>query len=417
MEKDIVLTDDNSAPDRKALIVLSATAFLSAAGIGIFNPVLPFITQLYVGSSNDLAITVGWLLATYAICQFVAAPGLGALSDRFGRRPVLLICLLGSTLGYLMFGLGGALWVLFLSRAVDGLTGANMSVLFAYIGDLIKPEERGKFFGTIGGIAGAGFIVGPALGGLVSNVSYQAPAYLVAGITLANVLMGYFFLPESLHRENRTAHIHPGSLNPLAQLGSAFQAIRLRWLMMTIFLFAFPFAILQSNSIVLVKDTLNWGPDVLGYMFTVVGIIDVLVQGVLIRFLSPIFGEVKLTIAGLICHMITYVMTGTIVFVSSPILLVTGIVFFALGSGLMEPSISSLLSQTAGPHQQGLVQGGSQSLQALARILGPLCAGFLYVQLGHAWPYWTGAIAVILAIVAMILAIPAIHISQHGKEV
>ena len=141
----IPAAEKSKKPSRQAIIFLMVTAFLSTMGIGIFSPVLPFIVQRYVSDQNNLATAVGWLASVYAICQFIAAPGLGILSDRYGRRPLLLLCLLGSAIGYGLFGLGGAIWVLFLGRIIDGLTGGNFSILFAYVADITEPQERGKY--------------------------------------------------------------------------------------------------------------------------------------------------------------------------------------------------------------------------------------------------------------------------------
>src|SRR3982751_5239065 len=148
-------------PTPRIMIFLMVTAFLNTMGVGIFLPVLVFIVQEYVRDQNNLAIAVGWLASVYAICQFIAAPGLGALSDRYGRRPILLICLLGSAIGYLLLGIGGALWVLILGRIIDGLTGGNFGVAFAYVADITSVDERGKYFGMIGAIAGVAVIIGP----------------------------------------------------------------------------------------------------------------------------------------------------------------------------------------------------------------------------------------------------------------
>ncbi|MFL5656598.1 MAG: MFS transporter [Ktedonobacteraceae bacterium] len=400
-------------PSRKAVTFLVVTAFLNAMGIGILGPVSPFIVQRYTGNPNTLATVVGWLVSSYAICQFVAAPALGKLSDRFGRRPLLLICLLGSAIGYLLFGLGGALWVLFLGRIIDGLTGGNMSILFAYIADISEPQERGKYFGLFGAASGMGFILGPAIGGSASLLSYQAPIYIATGLTIANILWGYFYLPESLDKEYRVAQTNLAELNPLKQLYNVFAIPQVRWLLVAVFLFCFPFAVYQTLTAVLIKESLGWNAANIGLIFLVLGVMDILMQGILAGRLLPIFGEVKLTIGGLFCEMLAYILIGSIALVPSPVLLWSGIVCFGLGSGLLEPALFGLVSRAVGQQQQGTVQGAGQSLQALASILGPLWGGLLYAQFGHASPYWSAAVFVALAILVTFLALPSLRTSQQ----
>jgi DHA1 family tetracycline resistance protein-like MFS transporter len=403
-------------PGRKTFAFLVVTVLLSSLGGTIFLPVMPFIAQEYTQNQGDLALVVGWLVTIYSLFQLLAAPMLGALSDHFGRRPLLLICLIGSAIGYALFGIGGALWVLFLSRAIDGLTGGNFSILFAYIGDTAPPEERGKYFGLFGALSGAGFIVGPAIGGFASKLGYAVPVYIALGLTVISVVWGYFYLPESLNKEHRSEQITLSQLNPLAQFRKLFAIAQLRWLLLAIFLFSLPFAILQANIAVLVKDSLNWDADTIGPIFSVVGVVDILMQGVLIGRLLPIFGEIKLTVGGLICAAGAYLLLGAIALIPSPVLVFGGVALFAVGTGLLEPSLSGLLSHAAGPRQQGIVQGGSQSIQSLAMIVGPLLGGILYMQINHAMPYWVGIGFVALAIIATFLAAPVVRTNQTTDQ-
>ncbi|MBK9941177.1 MAG: MFS transporter [Kouleothrix sp.] len=396
-------------PPTQAMIVLLAAAFLNTIGVGIFLPVLPFIVQQYVREQGSLAISVGWLASIYAICQLVAAPVLGALSDRYGRRPILLLCLLGSALGYALFGLGGALWVLFAGRIIDGLTGGNFSILSAYLADLTEPEDRGRYFGMVGATAGAGFIVGPALGGYAARLGYSAPAYLAAAITALSLLWGLLFLPESLPATRRAERISLSGFNLFGQLRDALGMPQLRWLLLATFLFSLPFAILQSTVAVLIIDRLGWGADTIGLLFLLVGAADILMQGVLAGRLLSAFGEVALTIAGLVCEVAAYLLIGTIALLAAPPLVFAGVIMYAVGTGLLEPASRGLLSRAAGPRQQGLVQGANQSVQSLAMVLGPVLGGVLYTSAGHGAPYWLSAGLIGLAILAMLMVAPALR--------
>jgi DHA1 family tetracycline resistance protein-like MFS transporter len=186
-----------------------------------------------------------------------------------------------------------------------------------------------------------------------------------------------------------------------------------RWLLVVVFLFCFPFAVYQALTAVLIKESLGWNAANIGLIFLVLGVMDILMQGILAGRLLPIFGEAKLTIGGLFCEMLAYILIGSIALVPSPVLLWIGIVCFGLGSGLLEPALFGLVSRTVGPQQQGAVQGAGQSLQALASILGPLWGGLLYVQFGHASPYWSAAVFVALAILVTFLALPSLRTSQQ----
>jgi DHA1 family tetracycline resistance protein-like MFS transporter len=399
----------NKKPPRTAIILLAVIAFLNTAGMTIIGPVVPFMTLKYLHNPGDLAIVVAWMTSIYGVCQLLAAPGLGLLSDRFGRRPVLFACLLGSAIGYLLFGLGGTLWLLFLGRIIDGLTGGNFSVLFAYIADIAEPEERGKYFGLVGGISGVGFIVGPSIGGLLATINYSAPFLAATAVILFSIVWGFFFLPESLRKEHRVISMHVGDLNPLKQLGNVFMMSQLRWLLLAGFFYAFPFAILQSNLTILLKDSLGWNATEAGLIASVVGVVDILVQGLLVGRLLPIFGAIRLGIGSLVLVAIGYILLGSVALLASPLLLLAGVILFAGSSGLVENALRDLTASMAGPRMQGLIGGASQSMQSLAMIIGPLFGGLLYAQFGHATPYFSGVLIIALAIVSVVLAIPAIH--------
>ena len=278
-------------PDNRALIFLTGIILLNGLGFTVIGPVLPFIIRSYLANPDDLGAVAGGLTAIYAACQILAGPGLGLLSDKYGRRPLLLICLIGSAVGYVLFGIGGALWVLFLSRIIDGLTGGNFSVAFAYIADTTEPEERGAVFGRVGAVSGISFIVGPVIGGLAAKISLEAPLYLAAALTLIAIIWGYLFLPESLQPEQRRTHMSLSDLNPFKQFSAVFAIAHLRPLLLVGVLYAFPFAVLTTNFGELIIDSLHWDATSIGFVALIVGVMDIVVQGFLFGKLLPIWGK------------------------------------------------------------------------------------------------------------------------------
>jgi MFS transporter, DHA1 family, tetracycline resistance protein len=405
----------SQAPDTKALIFIIMTAFLTSMGFGIITPVAPFLVTRYVSDPNSVGIVLGWLSSVYALCQFIFAPGLGILSDRYGRRPILLLCMAGSAVGYLFLGIGGSLWILFLGRIIDGITGGNFGVTFAYIADITPVEQRGRYFGMLGAISGIGFILGPALGGLVAKLGYEAPFYLAAVFTFANVIYGLIFMPESLSKENRTHKTALSDLNPLSALKGVMAIPQLRWLLIVSFLYTLPFAALGANLGLFAKDSLGWDADSIGVIFALVGVTDIVVQGVLLQWLLKRFRDNQVAVLGFICEGIGYVLIASIAVLHTPVPLLIGTIFFAMGDGLLGPSLGGLLSRAAGEQSQGQVQGGSQSVHSLAQIAGPSLGGAIYDGFGHATIYVAGAGIVAVAVAALSRVFPSPAPQQEPK--
>lgn len=379
---------DRSIFANKPFLFILFTTFLSILGIGIIIPVIPFIVGQYIDPSNlnAVALFVGILTSLYSFCQFFAAPVLGALSDKHGRRPVLLLCLLGSAIGYILFGIGGSIAVLFVGRIIDGLTGGDISTAMAYVADVTKPQDRGKYFGVIGATIGFGFILGPSIGGLVSHISLSAPLYLAAGLTLVNMIYGYFVLPESLAKVHRMSDFTIHHLNPFTQINYILGHKTLRPLMLIGLFYFLAFAQLQAITSVFYKDVLNWTPGNIGFYFLVLGLGDMFTQGFLAGKLLPKFGPIKLVLAGFFVTAVAYAINAILPIFPYVFLAYLYIIIYALGSGLFEPSFSGLVSRSATPQEQGRVQGASQSMQSVTRIVGPLLAAFLY-QYSHSLPW------------------------------
>ena len=390
-------------------MIVLVMVFLGISGYGIMIPVAPFLIARYVSDPAKIGIAVGLLTTIYAICQFLAAPGLGAISDRFGRRPILLLCLVGSAGGFLLLGIGGALWVLFLGRIIDGLTGANSSVIMAYVADITPPKERGKYYGMIGAVEGLGLVLGPTVGGVLAKFNIQVPFYVAAAVAFASFVVGLLFMPESLAKAKRALFIDPSKLNPFGTLREVFALHQIRWLLVAIFLFMLPGYIVQSNLGLFAKDSLLWNADAVGVLFTVFGIASILVQAVLLQLLLKRFSATQLSIIGLCLAALALLLMIPVNVVGSATLLYIVIILLALGDGLSSPNLSALISQGADESSQGKVQGGSKSMQSLAAITGPIVAGEFYDHLGHSSPYVAGAGLFALTIGAMLMALPTLR--------
>jgi len=409
-------SNNQQSVGRKTFALLLVLALLNTMGITLIFPIVPFLTLKYLAHSNNLAAIVGWLAAVYSICQLIAAPGLGVLSDRFGRRPILFVCILGSALGYLIFGLGGALWLLFLGRIIDGLTGGNISVLFGYVADITEPKDRGRYFGMLGSAAGVGSIIGAAVGGLLAIISYSAPFIAAAGLLLLTLVWGYFFLPESLSKEHRIPSMSMSDLNPLKQLKSAFRWANLRWLLLAWFFYALPGSMLQATITIFMKDSLGFTATQAGLVITLLGAVDFLVQSVLVGWLLTLLGNIKLGLIALGLVGLSYLLFGSIAFIATPILLIVGIILYAGSGSLVENALRGLISEMVGRHEQGRASGATQALQSFGWIVGPLVGGFVYTEWGHFQVYALACFIIALAMMCVWIAIPLVERQKANEQ-
>ncbi len=384
--------------DKKALIFGLMSVFLCGIGFSIITPVVPFLVQPYISNPEDQAIFVTLLTAMYAVCVFFAAPGLGALSDRYGRRPLLLICLLGSATGYLVFGIGGALWVLFAGRIIEGITGGSISTIFAYFADITPRKQRTKYFGWVSAVAGVGAAIGPALGGLLAKFGYPVPMYFGAIITVLNLIFGFFFMPESLDISNRLKKITFVRLNPFTQLVNVLSVKNLKRLLISAFLIWLPNGSLQAVFSQFTIDTFNWAPAIIGLMFSIMGIQDIISQGFIMPKLLKRLSDAQIAILGMASEVIGYSLIAASSLFSFYPFIIVGMFIFGFGDSIFGPSFNGMLSKSVDTSEQGRIQGGSQSIQALARIIGPIVGGQIYVSLGHSAPAFMGMILIAAAI-------------------
>ncbi|WP_248926900.1 MFS transporter [Paenibacillus hamazuiensis] len=386
------------AVDKKALIFGLMSVFLCGIGFSIIAPVVPFLVQPYINNPGDQAVVVTLLTSVYAVCVFLAAPGIGALSDKYGRRPLLLVCLLGSAVGYFIFGIGGALWVLFAGRIIEGITGGSISTIFAYFADITSPEQRTKYFGWMSAVVGAGTVIGPTLGGLLAKFGYSAPMYFGAIITLLNVVFGILYMPESLDKNNRLKEITFVRLNPFTQLANVLTMRNLKWLLVSAFLLWIPNGSLQAVFSQFTVDTFSWKPALIGLMFSIIGFQDIVSQGFIMPKLLLKLGDKQIAILGMVSEIVGYSLIAASALFSFYPLIIAGMIIFGFGDSIFGPSFNGMLSKSVDAGEQGRIQGGSQSIQALARMIGPVIGGQIYVSLGHAAPAFMGMILIAAAI-------------------
>jgi MFS transporter, DHA1 family, tetracycline resistance protein len=399
---------DPRGAGNRPLAFIFLTVFLDLLGVGILVPVLPFI----VAEFRSDALTVGLLSLTFAAAQFLASPVLGAWSDRVGRRPVLLLSVLGTGLGYFLFGAAHTLWLLFLARLIDGFTGGNVSTAQAYIADVSPIEDRAKNFGLIGAAFGLGFIIGPALGGILSHWSLRAPAYAAGVLSLVTVTIGYLVLPESLPRERRiSTPFRLGDLHPLGHLGEAVRRPGVARIFVAFFAMSFAMAELQSNFAVFTHARFALGPKGNAMLFTLVGVVGILVQGVLLRRIATTDRERSLAVGGLGLMAAGF---AAIAIAPEVVWLFPAIAVLALGSSTAGPMLTAEVSHSVSGAEQGWVLGSMQSVASLTRIAGPVWAGLAFDYVGPAAPYWTGALWVLAGLVAASLSFRPADRANHA---
>jgi MFS transporter, DHA1 family, tetracycline resistance protein len=386
---------------RKPLAVIFQTIFLDLLGFGIVLPLLPLYAERF--GATPLLITS--ISASYSLMQFIFVPFWGRLSDRIGRRPILLLSIGGACAAYIFMGLTRSLAGLIIARVFSGIAGANLSVAQAYIADVTKPEERAKGMGLVGAAFGLGFIFGPAIGGLLSTLPHSVlpralwgweqslPFFAAAFLAALNLLLAFRWLPESRTAGSTTgAGVRPPLT--LAALLRALSTPRLGWLLAIVFVSTFAFANMESTFVLWGKHSIGMDSRTAGWLFAFIGVLLVAMQGGLIGKLTRRFGEQRLVVIGTLATANGLLLVPLCT--SIPPLL-PALALLSLGSGMSGPALQSLISRGTTADDQGGVLGINQSLASLARVTGPVWAGFAFGRFGHSAPWLTGG--VLMAIV------------------
>lgn len=372
------------------MAVVFMTVVIDLVGFGIVLPLIPFYaTELGAGATE-----VGLIIASYSAMQFALAPVWGRLSDRFGRRPILILGLVGSGVSYVIFGLAETVAVLLFSRVVAGVMGANVAVAQAFVADTTAEDERAQGMGLIGAAFGLGFVLGPAIGGVLSRWGYHVPGFFAAGLSLASAGLGILFLPESLPeevaREVAAGRAEGGSTaldalrRRIGRLATAFRSPALRDPIGAAFLGTLGFAAFTTTFPLLLQDPLGMSSVDAGWFFAFVGFVSMVVQGVLLGPTVTRFGERPVAVAGAAALAAGLCLLA---WLDGTAELLAGLAVVGCGWGYMTPSLQGVVSRRAGRDAQGGILGVNQSASSLARVLGPLAGGWAFGALGFRWEF------------------------------
>jgi DHA1 family tetracycline resistance protein-like MFS transporter len=400
-----------SAGSAKKVIFL--TVFLDLVGFGIFITLNNFLARHFQAS----AVEIGWLMAVYSIGQFVFAPFWGRVSDRIGRRPVLLISILGGSLSYLALAFAPSLLWMFVSRTLAGVFAANISTAHAYIADITSEKDRASGMGLIGAAFGIGFIVGPALGSLFFYLGQQLgdqppfgiffPAFMAFVITFANLVWAYFALPETVDKK-------PYSAKRFEWVKVFSEQRLVSHLIIVFFTVNFAMPLMEVMLFTLVDDKFHWTFKEAGLGFALVGVIMAITQGVLVRGLMPRWGERKILVSGMVLLAFAFYLisvAGTIA------MLAVAMTALAIGNGFARPALLAMVSLLSDKQQQGLVMGASQSAASLGRILGPIAGGWLYATISMGSPFFAAGCVTLCGLFILLFKyklLPDQRRSSHG---
>src|SRR3954469_3937100 len=383
---------------KRPLVIIFLTIFVNLVGFGIIIPLLPFYAETFGASP----LVIGLLFAVFSLCQLLAAPALGDLSDRYGRRPILIFSLAGTVVSFVMLAVAHSVAMLFAARVVDGLSGGNISTARAYVADITEPKDRARAYGIIGAAFGLGFILGPALSGVLSGISYTAPIWAAAALTLVATIMAWLWLPETVPRAQA------GTGNPFSYLPSLMQRPLVRRMLAIDFIYWLAFATFQTTFSLFVARRFGFGVAKTGYFFAAFGILGAVVQGGFIRPVVKRLGDKPTFLLGLgfgIAGLVFAAMAHTVA------LFALALVPLALGIGFGHPTISSLVSLVAHGDEQGRVQGAASAVESLGRTIGPIWGNASLQRYGESTPYISAAAFLLMTLLLSV----GIHVGEREQ--
>jgi MFS transporter, DHA1 family, tetracycline resistance protein len=385
--------------NRSALTLIFTTVFIDLLGFGILIPILPtFATkELHVDET-----AIGIAIAVYSFVQFFFNSFFGELSDKHGRKPIIVICLLLNAAGYVIFAFTRTYFVLIISRIVGGIGGSSIGVAQAYIADITTKEDRSKGMGMIGAAFGLGFVFGPLFGGLLSKFGYEVTGFASAGFSFLAFLVTIFFLPESnLNRE--AAQVRKRKLFDVSAVKEVFKKKDLGLLVTLFFILTFSVANIYGTFALLGYEAYHFTDLQNGYMYGIVGISAAIVQGGLIRVVVKYLKETKMIVMGSFMMMVGLAMLP---YGGNFLGLTFIVILMSLGTGFLQPTLLSLISEVTSDKEQGTVLGINQSFSAFARVLGPLWGGFAFEYFGYQFPFLTGAFFTLFIVILALIALP-----------
>jgi DHA1 family tetracycline resistance protein-like MFS transporter len=362
----------------RPLLVIFLTVFVNLVGFGIIIPLLPFYAETFGASP----LAIGFLFASFSLAQLVAAPALGALSDRYGRRPILIASLVGTVVSFAMLAVATSLAMLFAARIVDGLSGGNITIARAYIADVTEPQDRAKAFGLLGAAFGLGFIVGPGLAGLFAQVSYTAPIWAAAAVTMIAVAMAWFWLPETVHIASAAG------VSPVRAIPAVLRRPQLRRLLIADLIYWSSFAVCTTTFALFASRRFGFDVTRTGYVLAAFGVLGVIVQAGLVGVVVGRLGVLRTLLAGL---MIAAVGWGMVSVADSVGWFLLALIPAGLGVGLCNASIVTLVSHSGSKEEQGTVQGAAGALESLGRAIGPVWGHGALQRFGEGSAYASAA--------------------------